>query len=74
MGRLTRRIGRVQVSTRLTWSFSARTSVGRRRPVLAAAAGRLVSTALLRRALGAARAHRPGAAPAPCRARRPWRR
>ncbi|SCD47047.1 hypothetical protein GA0115242_105926, partial [Streptomyces sp. SolWspMP-5a-2] len=43
MGRLTARAGRLTVSTRLTWTFSARTAVRpARRPRRALAAGRAV--------------------------------
>ncbi|MDT0433804.1 hypothetical protein ABZ439_32550 [Streptomyces sp. NPDC005840] len=75
MGRLTARAGRLTVSTRLTWTFSARTAVRpARRPRRALAAGRAVTGALLRGALGAARARRRTAAAPPARAHRPWRR
>ncbi|MEU1182953.1 hypothetical protein ABZ464_36005 [Streptomyces sp. NPDC005820] len=76
MGRVGRKFAGVQVTSRLTWTFSAR--LGRSRghrstlPAPASAAGRKVSVALLRTVLAAARrprplppAHRP-----PLRARR----
>ncbi|MFJ8330339.1 hypothetical protein [Streptomyces sp. NPDC094437] len=59
MGRLTDRAPGIAVTSRLTWTFSARITRGRRRPGPFASAGRLVSAALLRRALTTAR-------PRPC--------
>ncbi|WP_159401326.1 hypothetical protein [Streptomyces maremycinicus] len=61
MGRVGRKTAGVQVTSRLTWTFSVRAARGRSRPprtaptVPAAAAGGLVSVALLRTALRAMR-------------------
>ncbi|GHE76771.1 hypothetical protein GCM10014715_34950 [Streptomyces spiralis] len=73
MGRVGRKAARVQVSSRLTWSFSARAGVGgshsaRLRPSRAASATqRLASAALVRSLLRAvrprARARSPRALP-----------
>ncbi|MFH8217978.1 hypothetical protein ACH4C2_02145 [Streptomyces sp. NPDC018057] len=76
MGRVTRRTAGFQVSSRLTWSFSARGGLGQARSPLvrrpgpartASAAARCLSAALLRSVL---RAARPGARPAAVRGRR----
>ncbi|MFC9285048.1 hypothetical protein [Streptomyces collinus] len=61
MGRVGRRFARVQVSSRLTWTFSARATLGRARPARSrlsgpvTAAGLRASAVLLRSALRAAR-------------------
>ncbi|MCQ9129690.1 MULTISPECIES: hypothetical protein [Streptomyces] len=75
MGRVGRRTARVQVTSRLTWTFSASAQLGRSRatgsrlPAPASAAGRRVCLGLLWRALRAARP-RPAAPSAPVRAAR----
>ncbi|MFJ3230907.1 hypothetical protein [Streptomyces sp. NPDC086787] len=76
MGRVTRRVASVQVTSRLTWTFSVRAVLGRargprpRRALPVAAANRLASAALLRSVMRAA-----GARPHPVarRAVRVWR-
>ncbi|MFD9003546.1 hypothetical protein ACFV0T_21650 [Streptomyces sp. NPDC059582] len=58
MGRVAKRAARVQVSSRLTWTFSARATLGTghsRRPRPVSAAGLRASAALLRSVLRAAR-------------------
>ncbi|MER6414371.1 hypothetical protein ABT273_25320 [Streptomyces humidus] len=62
MGRVGRKTARVQVTSRLTWTFSATARLGRSRaaarsrlPVPASSAGRRVGLVLLRTALRAAR-------------------
>ncbi|MFK4144671.1 hypothetical protein [Streptomyces sp. NPDC004065] len=61
MGRIGRKAARIQVSSRLTWSFSARAGLGRSRsarfgrPRAVSAANRLASAALVRSLLRAAR-------------------
>ncbi|WP_460071974.1 hypothetical protein [Streptomyces sp. YKOK-I1] len=63
MGRVGGRFAGVQVTSRMTWTFSARLgrSRGRRSalPGPASAAGRKLSVAVLRTVLGAARRPRP---------------
>ncbi|QKW30609.1 hypothetical protein HUT11_34215 [Streptomyces seoulensis] len=77
MGRVGRRTATFQVSSRLTWTFSARAGRGRTRapappaPRPIATAGRLAGTALLRSLL---RAALPGARPRPRCVRRGRRR
>ncbi|MFC8342975.1 hypothetical protein [Streptomyces sp. NPDC057280] len=66
MGRVGRSLPKVQITSRLTWTFSARAGLGRsfpvrsRRTLPAATAARLASAALLRSAL---RRTRPRALP-----------
>ncbi|WP_133915927.1 hypothetical protein [Streptomyces sp. NBC_00582] len=81
MGRVGRKFAGVQVTSRLTWTFSVRARLGRARgarPALegpASAAGRHLSAALLRAALRAARRPRPlPPVPRPPRIRRGRRR
>ncbi|MEU1511640.1 hypothetical protein ABZ490_05695 [Streptomyces sp. NPDC005811] len=74
MGRVGRKFAGVRVTSRLTWTFSAR--LGRSRghrsalPGPASAAGRKLSVAVLRTVLGAARRPRP-LPPAPAHRHRP---
>ncbi|MEU9733103.1 hypothetical protein [Streptomyces sp. NPDC048002] len=76
MGRVTARLPRIRISTRMTWTFSAQAGMGRPRPARVrrarprSAAGRLASAALLRSVLRGARARRlPAAPPRPRRLR-----
>ncbi|MFI2644110.1 hypothetical protein [Streptomyces sp. NPDC018610] len=61
MGRIGRRTARFQVSSRLTWSFSAHVGLGRSRSIVPGpsrpvpAAGRSVTAVLVRSLLRAAR-------------------
>ncbi|WP_237533567.1 hypothetical protein, partial [Streptomyces sp. SID685] len=66
MGRVGRRFARIQVSSRLTWTFSARAVVGRARPRRrgpVSAAGVPVTGAVLRSVLKAMRGRPPAAVP-----------
>ncbi|MER6678896.1 hypothetical protein [Streptomyces sp. NPDC000983] len=75
MGRVGVRLPRVQFSTRMTWTFSARAGMGRPRPARArragavSAAGRVASAALLRSVLRGTRARRLPVTPPPPRLR-----
>ncbi|MGW4440859.1 hypothetical protein ACWELO_34940 [Streptomyces sp. NPDC004596] len=60
MGRVGRKTARVQVSSRLAWTFSARAALGRARPRRSApvsAAGVHLSAAVVRSLLRAVRPH-----------------
>ncbi|MFE3637348.1 hypothetical protein [Streptomyces sp. NPDC059168] len=73
MGRVGRKTARVQVSTRLTWTFSARAGRGRDRPRRSApvsAAGVHLSAAVVRSLLRAVRPRPLTALPRPPRRRR----
>ncbi|MFI1535434.1 hypothetical protein [Streptomyces anandii] len=70
MGRVGRKAARIQVSSRLTWTFSARAGLGRSRSAglapsrAAATAQRAASVALLRSLLRAVRGSQPRHTPA----------
>ncbi|MFF9177368.1 hypothetical protein [Streptomyces sp. NPDC014793] len=73
MGRVGRKTARVQVSSRLTWTFSARAALGRTRPRRSApvsAAGVHLSAAVVRSLLRAVRPRPHPALPRPPRIRR----
>ncbi|TXJ79360.1 hypothetical protein E2C11_12160 [Streptomyces lavendulae] len=73
MGRVGGRFARVQVSSRLTWTFSARAVAGRARPRRQApvcAAGVPVTRAVLRSVLRAVRGRPPAAVPRTARVAR----
>ncbi|MBV2357176.1 hypothetical protein KUM39_22840 [Streptomyces sp. J2-1] len=71
MMRMGGRFARVQVSSRLTWSFSARAALGRtRRPAHPAGTGLRSSALLLGSLLRAARARRTALPPTRRRGRR----
>lgn len=74
MGRLTRRTTGVQFSSRVTWTFTARTARGRSRHIgRVTAAGRALTAALLRGALTRAAHHRHPDPHRPARGARGWR-